>query len=255
MSPGIDEEFLIRPEWPAPARVRALMTTRNGGTSQGPYSGRVNGGLNLGTRCGDHPEAVAANRALLRRHLPSDPIWLHQLHGQQVLAAADFSTSSSEPQADASWTDQPHVVCAIQMADCMPILFCSQDGKVVAGAHAGWRGLAGGIIEATVRAMQVAPEDLMVWLGPAIGPNAFEVGEEVRAAFMESNAKATSCFKPHGDKWLCDLEGLARQRLHALGVKQIYGGGCCTFSEPEHFYSFRRDRDTGRMAALIWIES
>ena len=247
----------IEPQWPAPPGVRALITTRNGGYSRGVYSGNNDaGGLNLGSGCGDSPEDVAANRALLRRRLPADPRWLHQVHGRRVIDAAKSGDRENEPDADASFTFAPRVVCAVQMADCMPILLCDREGTVVAAAHAGWRGMAFGIIEATVAAIDVGPKRLLAYLGPAIGPNAFEVGGDVLDAFVAGDEGARQCFRrsPASNKWLADLESLARRRLARLGVAQVFGGGRCTFSEPEHFYSYRRDGVTGRMAALIWIE-
>ena len=272
LDPSHAGDAFIVPEWPAPPRVRALITTRNGGYSRGPYAGNDSarhdhsgnnhsgnnrlGGLNLGSGCGDSPEDVAANRALLRRRLPADPRWLHQVHGRRVIDAAKIGAEENEPDADASFTFERHIVCAVQMADCMPILLCDREGAAVAAAHAGWRGMASGVIEATVAAMDLAPERLLAYLGPAIGPNAFEVGGEVRAAFVAHDPGARSCFRrlPAARKWLGDIESLARRRLASLGVTQVFGGGRCTFSEPEHFYSYRRDGVTGRMAALIWIE-
>lgn len=236
----------IIPDWPAPPNVRALQTTRSGGVSVGAYAS-----LNLGDHVGDDPVAVARNRELLCAALPSDPAWLKQVHGN-VVAEADGM--AGVPDADASVARKPGTVCAVMTADCLPLLLCDQAGTTVAAAHAGWRGLADGVIEATVRAMDIAPEELLVWLGPAIGPQAFEVGNEVRQAFMAFDANAADAFVPRGEKWLADIYLLARQRLALLGVTQVYGGGLCTYSDQNRFYSYRRDGATGRMASLIWLD-
>lgn len=235
----------ITPDWPAPANVKALQTTRNGGVSMGVYAS-----LNLGDHVKDQPQHVAANRQLLSTYLPSEPVWLNQVHGVRVIDAA---LSSCLENADASFTSRKQVVCVTMTADCLPVLLCDQNGTVVAAIHAGWRSLCDGIIEATIAAMPVPANQLMAWLGPAIGPEAFEVGSEVRAQFMAQDAQAESAFAAKGDKWLGDLYTIARQRLQTLGVTQIYGGGRCTFSEPENFFSFRRDGDTGRMGCFIWL--
>lgn len=236
----------ITPDWPAPANVRALCTTRNGGVSAAPYAS-----LNLGDHVGDDPRAVACNRAILREHLPAEPLWLKQVH---TTAVADAGSAAGIPEADASVARLPGKVCAVLTADCLPVLLCDRRGTVVAAAHAGWRGLAGGVIEATVQAMRVDPADLLAWLGPAIGHAAFEVGDEVRAVFLADDPAATSAFIPHGNgKWLADLYRLARLRLARSGVAQVGGGDFCTFSEEERFYSYRRDGATGRMASLIWL--
>ena len=237
----------IVPDWPAPARVRALSTTRAGGVSVAPYDS-----LNLGTHVGDDPANVAANRAQVRRIVPSEPAWLNQVHGTAVVDAASVA---GVPDADASVSRTPGAVCVVMTADCLPVLLCDRAGTVVGAAHAGWRGLHGGVIEATVTAMQVAPADVIAWLGPAIGPTAFEVGDEVRAAFVATDAIADAAFKPAGQpgKWLADIYLLARQRLAALGVTAVYGGDCCTVSESRRFFSYRRDGVTGRMASLVWL--
>lgn len=237
----------IVPDWPAPARVRALSTTRAGGVSVAPYDS-----LNLGTHVGDDPARVAANRAQVRRIVPSEPAWLNQVHGTAVVDAASVA---SVQDADASVSRTPGAVCVVMTADCLPVLLCDRAGSVVGAAHAGWRGLHGGVIEATVAAMQVAPADVIAWLGPAIGPTAFEVGDEVRAAFVATDAIADAAFKPAGQpgKWLADIYLLARQRLAALGVTAVYGGDCCTVSESRRFFSYRRDGVTGRMASLVWL--
>lgn len=239
---------LIFPDWPAPARVRAVATTRRGGTSGAPYLS-----LNLGDHVGDNPAAVAANRALLRQRLPGlmeDPRWLVQVHGNRCVSLdGDY-----QREADASISRQSGRVCAILTADCLPLLFCNRAGSVVAAAHAGWRGLAGGVIEATVSAMAQPADELLVWLGPAIGPTAFEVGDEVRSAFIAIDPAAEACFAAgQAGKWWCDLYGLARQRLAALGVAAVYGGDYCTWSDSARFFSYRRDGATGRMASLIWL--
>jgi YfiH family protein len=237
----------IIPDWPAPTNVRAVQTTRIGGVSAGPYAS-----LNLGDHVGDDPAAVAQNRALLRINLPADPVWLKQVHGNAVV---DADSAGGVPEADASVARKPGTVCAVMTADCLPLLLCDEAGTVVAAAHAGWRGLAGGVVEAAVRAINVAPERLLVWLGPAIGPQTFEVGEDVRQAFLSHHAGAVQAFAPHGDgKWLADIYLLARQRLALLGVSRVYGGGLCTYSDSERFYSYRRNGATGRMASLIWLE-
>lgn len=249
------EADLLIPDWPAPARVRALSTTRRGGASRAPYDdGRGGGGLNLGLHVGDDPAAVRANRALLRALLPAEPAWLSQVHGSTVLAAA---TVRDAPRADASLATRSGAVCAVQTADCLPVLFCDLEGAVVAAAHAGWRGLAGGVLENTVRAMRAAGAgEIMAWLGPAIGPENFEVGQDVRAAFLARDPAAEQAFRERDGapgKYLADLYLLARQALEKAGVRSIHGGGRCTVRERDLFYSYRRDGVTGRMASLIWI--
>jgi YfiH family protein len=236
----------IRPQWPAPARVRSLITTRNGGHSTGAFAT-----LNLGLRCDDDLQAVEANRAALARHLPQPPRWLHQVHGPKAVNA---DALDGEVDADASFARKTGTVCAIMIADCMPVLLCDERGETVGAAHAGWRGLSAGVIENTVGAMQIEPSRLLAYLGPAIGPAAFEVGDDVRDAFMANDRAASVAFKPQGNgKWLADLFTLGRQRLAACGVTRIHGGTDCTVSDPRRFYSYRRDKTTGRMAALIWL--
>lgn len=235
------------PDWPAPPRVKALQSTRRGGVSSTPYDS-----LNLGSHVGDAPLAVARNRMLFNTILPSEPVWLEQVHGTLVVNA---DAASCRPQADACIARHRAAVCTVMTADCLPVLLCDRRGSVVGAAHAGWKGLAAGVVEAAVQAMQVAPQELMAWLGPAISQQAFEVGVEVRAAFVEAQPQAASAFvQGRGGKWLADLYTLARMRLNALGVTQIYGGNFCTFSEPERFFSFRRDGVTGRMATFIWLD-
>lgn len=239
---------VLRPEWPAPPGVRAASTTRVGGLSQGDFRG-----LNLASHVDDDPVAVARNRALLRDTLalPGEPLWLTQVHGRVVVDAAHASEGT---EADASFSSTPGAVCAVMTADCLPVLFADQRGGAVAAAHAGWRGLASGVLEATLGRFE-APSRVIAWLGPAIGPEVFEVGDEVRAAFCERQAEARHCFRSvRPGHWLADIYALARLRLVAAGVGEVYGGGRCTYSEPELFYSYRRSRRTGRMASLIWIE-
>ncbi len=239
---------VLIPGWSAPANVRALVTTRAGGVSQAPY-----GSLNLGGHVGDLAEAVAENRGRLRRLLPAEPVWLEQVHG---VAVADADSASGLPRADASVARRPGVVCAVMTADCLPVLFCDDEGEVVAAAHAGWRGLVAGVLEATVARMGVAPSNVLAWLGPAIGPAAFEVGGEVRAAFLDSDPAAADAFVSSAEpgKWLADLYALARLRLVRAGVSRIYGGGECTYSDSLRFYSYRREGATGRFASLVWRE-
>lgn len=237
----------ITPDWPAPPRVRALVTTRTGGVSVGPYAS-----LNLGIAVNDDPKAVAENRARVRAHLPEEPRWLKQVHGATVVAGESVSALV---EADASVTRTPGVVCVIQMADCMPVLLATRDGSVIGIAHAGWRGLAGGVVERTIEAMRADPAAMIAWLGPAIGPDTFEVGEEVRAAFVAADPAAVDAFRPlDTGKWLADLFTLARQRLARAGLTAVHGGGLCTVSDPTRFFSHRRDRLTGRMGAFLWLE-
>lgn len=238
----------IRPDWPCPAGVRAISTTRHGGVSLSPYAT-----LNLGDHVGDDPGHVAKNRQLLadKLVLPSTPVWLQQVHGRRVIEAG----VNTDTRADAAWTARAGIVCAVMTADCLPVLFCDRHGTRVAAAHAGWRGLAAGILEATVESMATAPGELMAWMGPAIGPRAFEVGEEVRQAFIEHDPNTRTAFEATGnDHWLADIYRLARQRLESCGITRVFGGGLCTWSDRERFFSYRRDRVTGRMASLIWLQ-
>ncbi len=235
------------PDWPAPPSVQALVTTRLGGVSGEPYAS-----FNLSYRVGDDEAAVDENRRRLRAWLPAEPRWLRQVHGT-VVVDADGVTAPVD--ADAAFTRSPGVVCTISIADCLPVLFCNRAGTVAGAAHAGWRGLAGGVLENTVAALGCAPAELIAWLGPGIGPTAFEVGADVLDAFVAHNEGARAAFRPQaGGKWLCDLFLLARQRLGALGVGAVSGGDRCTFREAERFFSYRRDRTTGRMAAFLWLE-
>lgn len=223
-------EPLIYPRWPAPAGVRALMTTRAFGDVKS-----------------------AANRAKLRPLLPADPVWLRQVHGTEVFS--NDSAGAVRPQADASVAKRAHGVCAVMAADCMPVLLADEAGTVVAAAHAGWRGLCAGVVEAALAAMAVPPASVLAWLGPAIGPRAYEVGEEVREAFIAADASAGAAFTAsRPGHWLLDLYAEARRRLAASGVRSIHGGGYCTLTERERFFSFRRDGTAERMAALIWLD-
>jgi len=246
---------LITPVWRAPAKVLALTTTRLGGHSQAPFDS-----LNLGDHVGDTAGSVAANRQRLAATLPPGTTlsWLAQVHGTTVVEAA---AGTDAPEADAQWTRAPGVACAVLTADCLPVLFCDRRGDVVAAAHAGWRGLQAGVLEATVAAMNTDPAEILAWLGPAIGPRAFEVGREVRDAFLGAagpglSADTAACFRACPDrpgKWLADLYGLARIRLAVLGVNRVSGGQWCTYSEDRRFFSHRRDGSTGRMACLILL--
>ena len=253
----------IVPDWPAPAAVRAMCTLRAGGVSGGPHgrAGGLGGGWNLGAACADNPVDVARNRARLREILPSEPVWLEQVHGCEVFDAAAPAgpARTAPPRADASMTTRQDVVLAVLTADCLPVLIADRASRVVGIAHAGWRGLAGGVIERTVQRMseQVSVQGQWIaWLGPAIGPARFEVGEDVRRAFISVDPRAASQFVPVAapGKFLADLYGLARQRLARAGVSDVFGGGLCTVSDEERFFSYRRDRVTGRMASLIWID-
>jgi hypothetical protein len=232
------------PDWPAPANVRACVTTRSGGVSLPPFDT-----FNLGDHVGDAPQAVAENRHRLREALGCNVAWLSQVHSCDVVDAA-----VSGRVADACWTDVRRRACAVLTADCLPVLFCDRSGERVAAAHAGWRGLAGGVLENTLAALQVPPEEVLVWLGPAIGPHAFEVGPEVRQAFLEGHADAAVAFVPsvNGGRFMADLYALARLRLAASGVRSVHGGGFCTYSDPR-FYSYRRNARTGRFASLVWL--
>lgn len=267
-------DFII-PNWPAPTNIHALQTNRHRGCSLAPYDS-----FNLGEHVKDNTIHVAQNRQLLSQFVPTEPVWLNQVHGFEVINAA---TANCLPSADASFTTHKNVVCVTMTADCLPILLCDNLGTVVASVHAGWRSLCSGVIEATVKKMIASAtcetknsesrnseirnsktSQLMAWFGPAIGPNAFEVGGEVRTQFISNDPQSESAFKPINhknlkDKWLCDIYQIATQRLNNAGVTQIYGGGLndepwCTFTDENRFFSFRRDGDTGRMATLIWMQ-
>ncbi|MBI5329415.1 MAG: peptidoglycan editing factor PgeF [Betaproteobacteria bacterium] len=221
------------------------MTTRTGGVSPPPYAS-----LNPASHVGDDPAAVAENRRILRAALPAEPLWLNQVHGAGV---AQFPAAGT-PDADAAVAHRPGQVCAVLTADCLPVLFCDVSGQAVAAAHAGWRGLAAGVLERTVEALGVQPGKVLAWLGAAIGPAAFEVGPEVRQAFVAQHAEAARAFAPGaGDRLLADIYELARIRLAAIGVTQVYGGGLCTHADASRFYSYRREGVTGRMASLVWL--
>lgn len=247
-----DAAAWLLPDWPAPAHVRAVVTTRLiPGASRAPFAA-----FNLGAHCGDDPAAVAANRAALvtRLDLPSSPHWLRQVHGTDVAVFHEPAHPSDEAaQADAATTTRPGVVLCVQTADCLPLLVCADDGSEIAAIHAGWRGLAAGVIERCVEKMQTPVERLMCWLGPAIGPRSYEVGAEVREAFVAANAAAATAFAPtRPGHWHCDLYALARQRLVALGPQRISGGGFDTLTDAR-FYSYRGEGRSGRFASLIWI--
>lgn len=235
----------LTPDWPAPARVRACVTTRSGGVSLAPFDS-----FNLGEHVEDDPIAVAKNRQRLLSLLGCKPAWLRQVHGTAVVQAEPGEVL----EADASWTAAPGIACTIMTADCLPVLFCDRAGTRVAAAHAGWRGLAAGVLEATLDTLAVAPDEVLVWLGPAIGAQAFEVGGEVREAFIAVHPQAAAAFDPSANpgRYMADICQLARIRLAARGVTAVYGGGFCTHSDPR-FYSYRRAARTGRFASLIWL--
>ena len=256
MQSAVNDRFhpdWLRPQWPAPARVRAVCTTRAGGTSPAPFDS-----FNLGDRVGDDPLRVAAHRANLGNGLGARPVFLQQVHGVEVLEA--HADTPDGAQADGAHTRQRGLACIAQVADCLPILLCDRAGEQVAALHAGWRGLAGaggaGVVEQGVGVMDAGPGQLLAWMGPCIGPHAFEVGEDVRQAFMHVDPSAAACFSAlRAGKWLADLPALARKRLQAAGVQEIYGNdgspGWCTVSQAGRFFSFRRDGICGRMAAAI----
>lgn len=248
----------IKPSWVAPEQINAFCTTRDGGVGRSPFDS-----LNLGLLAGDDPALVLENRSIVRSQLPAEPIWLKQVHGNTVSTPASRVNSLDRPiEADAAVTNVPNEVLVILTADCMPVLFASKCGNVIGAAHAGWRGLSGGVLENTIQAMRalspgLVARDILVWMGPAIGSNAFEVGEDVLEAFSsQSQSILSHAFKPISGspgKYLADLYLLARDRLHALGIEFIDGGDFCTFSDRENFFSYRRDKITGRFASLIWI--
>lgn len=249
-------QLFINADWPAPDSVIAFSTTRIGGFSTGEFNG-----LNLGHHVGDNPVAVSANRALLDDVLPENAgvQWLSQIHGTRVIRSG---ASDDYPEADACWTDETGEACAVLSADCLPVLLCNKQGTVVAAAHAGWRGLLNGVLEETVEGMSGDNEELLAWMGPAIGPSAFEVGREVKSSFMDaaknnSQDEVNRCFtKSTGNPqcYMADLYALAKLRLNQVDVNRIYGGGLCTYSDTERFFSYRRDGETGRMATLICIK-
>ena len=236
------------PDWPAPARVRAFVTERAGGASSGPYAT-----LNLATHVGDSPERVAENRAVLRGGvpLPAEPVWLAQVHGTTVL---DLDRDEPAP-ADGAVTSRVGVVCAVLTADCLSVIFASRDGGRVGVAHAGWRGLLAGVLPAAVRALRTPPADIVAWLGPAIGAARYEVGAEVRDAYLARDAAAGAAFtRNERGRWQADLYALARASLSAAGVGAVHGGGFCTYREAERFFSHRREAPCGRFATLVWRE-
>jgi polyphenol oxidase len=237
------------PDWPAPPHVRAVITTRRGGISRAPYES-----LNLAQHVGDDPQHVMRNRQRLREacDLPSEPFWLQQVHGCQV---ADSSSDQAGCEADAVLSRQPGQVCAVLTADCLPLLITDREGREVCAVHAGWRGLAAGVVESAISRLSSPPQALLVWLGPAIGPDAFEVGAEVREAFVSQAAEDEQAFRGNKQgRWQADIYRLARLRLQRLGVGFVGGGEYCTWSQSSHFYSYRREGVTGRMASLIWLE-
>ena len=239
----------IAPDWPAPAHVRVLSTLRGGGVSEGPYAS-----LNLAGHVGDRPEAVAGNRLLLREaaHLPGEPLWLEQVHGVEVVRHA--GAVGEPPRADAAVAFEPGRVCAVMTADCLPVVLTDRAGTRVGVAHAGWRGLVGGVLEATIAALEVPPASLHAWLGPAIGPAAFEVGTDVRDAYLAGVEGSAACFTPNDrGRYRADIYGLARLVLGAAGVESVRGGGWCTHEDAQRFFSYRRDGVTGRMATLAWL--
>ncbi|MDI6526059.1 peptidoglycan editing factor PgeF [Pseudomonas otitidis] len=235
----------LTPDWPAPTRVRACVTTRADGVSLPPYDS-----FNLGDHVEDDPAAVASNRLKLTTTLGCQPAWLSQVHGIRVVEADPARVET----ADASWSQTPGIASLVMTADCLPALFCNRDGTRVAAAHAGWRGLANGVLEATLDALATPADQILVWLGPAIGPDAFEVGPEVRDAFIAQHAEADAAFRPSANagRYLADIYALARIRLAARGITAVYGGGFCTVSDPR-FYSYRRASRTGRFASLVWL--
>ena len=246
---GREGALWIVPDWPAAARVHAFVTTRAGGVSEGEYAS-----LNLGANGGDESANVAHNRRIVREKLPAEPRWMAQVHGAEV-AILDGLARDSVPRSDAAVARGSGEVCAVLTADCMPVFLADTEGKRVGVAHAGWRGMAAGVIENAVRAMEVDPASVVAWMGPAIGPEEFEVGPEVREAFLAVDAGSEAAFRAHRPgKFMADLYALARRRLERAGVTRIHGGGFCTFRDAERFFSYRREKRSGRMGAFIWIE-
>jgi len=241
-------EGVLAVEWDAPANVGALMSTRAGGVSAAPWAS-----LNLGIAVGDDAAAVAENRRRFAAATGAVPVWLRQVHGARVVPLG----RDDDVAADAAWTDEPGLACVIQVADCLPVLLARRDGRAVAAAHVGWRGLAGGVIENALSGMcegsGCTPQDVVAWLGPCIGPRQFEVGADVLAAFPDDGTDFVSRPRPDGSpRWLADLPALARKRLARAGVQHVGGGGWCTVEDPSRFFSFRRDGVTGRLAAAVW---
>ena len=248
----------IKPSWAVPSQIKSFCTTRQGGVSKSPFNS-----LNLGLNAGDDSADVLRNRSVLSSRLPAEPLWLKQIHGIAVSTPASRNATAGEPfEADAAVTNIPNQVLAILTADCMPVLFASKSGGVIGAAHAGWRGLSGGVLENTLQEMLaispgLSPKDIAVWMGPAIGPTVFEVGEDVLLAFAAQDpAILSKAFRPitgSSGKYLANLYLLAGDRLRSLGIEQIDGGDFCTFNDSENFFSYRRDKKTGRFASLIWI--
>jgi len=235
----------LQAEWPAPSFIQAGTTLRQGGVSTGEYSS-----LNIATHVGDELTSVEKNR--LRLNLPNEPQWLEQVHSTKVIL---LPHEEFIPKADAAYTEKENIICSVMTADCLPLLITNKQGSCVAAIHAGWRGLCNGIIEATIQSLPAEPESLLVWLGPAIGPDVYEVGEEVYEAYTKANNEAKQAFTSVSEKhWLFDIYKVAKLRLHSSGVKQVFGGDRCTFTEKDKFFSYRRDNVTGRMASMIWIE-
>ena len=242
-------DFII-PDWPAPPNIKAIISTRAGGVSSGVYAS-----LNLGNHVGDDATSVIENRQRFCAQLPRPPMWLRQVHGVNVVNAQAVLTAA-ETEADAAFTRCIDLPCAVMVADCLPVLLCDKTGTVVAAAHAGWRGLCAGVLQNTIASMKMPPDQIMAYLGPAIGPHAFYVGAEVRAAFMAAEVETGECFLAVSDrKYQANIYKLARLFLARAGVAMVYGGEFCTVSQPERFFSYRRDRVTGRMAAAIWLEN
>lgn len=249
LTPASATIAVLTPDWPAPAHVRAAFTLRTGGVSAPPFDS-----LNVGAHVGDRQEAVAENRQRIRAQLrlPAEPWWVEQVHGTGVL---ELPGQTPHATADAVFTRRAGQVCVVQVADCLPVLFAARDGSAVAATHAGWRGLAAGVLEATVARLALHPRELIAWLGPAIGSAHFEVGDEVRAAFVAQERGAAAAFAGNArGRWQCDLAALARRRLAGLGVPAVLGGSWCTYAARSRFFSYRRDGRCGRMAALIWLE-
>ncbi|KLN45625.1 hypothetical protein AAY77_14815 [Providencia rettgeri] len=241
---------LIFPDWPQPKSVSSCSTTRAGGVSLPPFDS-----LNLGDHVGDIPNAVSENRQRLEAlaQLPQQPVWLEQVHGTDVLQLVGDKIHNR--QADAVYSNQVGQVCAIMTADCLPVLFCNQAGTEVAAAHAGWRGLCNGVLENTINQFISPANEIIAWLGPAIGAEKFEVGKEVKEAFVNQSSDLASAFVPYNDKYLADIYLLARKKLRAAGVTKVYGGNFCTVSDENRFFSYRRAGKTGRMASLVWVNN
>lgn len=253
----MSDPAFVYPDWPAPGKVQAACTTRIGGVSEAPFDT-----FNLGPGSGDDPDRVAENHRRLQAALglPAEPVWLSQVHGSRVIYLTSSGMNAatkaeSSPEADAAWADRPGTVCAVLTADCLPVLLCTRDGGAVAAVHCGWRGLAAGVLTEAIRAMPGHPSELLAWLGPAIGPEAYEVGAEVRQAFVARGEASSQAFRPGADwnKFYCDLYAIAHIELHEAGVRDVYGGGFCTHRDRERYFSYRRDGETGRMATLIWM--